>query len=77
MTTPPAQTPPPGAHPTPEVPTPTPVPVHLAVGATGIHLGDLDTEPDHVRRDLAALLREAADVIEYGSDDDLDEDDEP
>ncbi|ALF00205.1 hypothetical protein AVV12_gp74 [Streptomyces phage SF3] len=51
--------------------------MHLAVGATGIHLGDLDTEPDHVRRDLAALLREAADVIEYGSDDDLDEDDEP
>ncbi|MEU3124395.1 hypothetical protein ABZ696_29535 [Streptomyces albidoflavus] len=72
MTTPPVQTPPPGAH-----PTPTPVPVHLAVGATGIHLGDLDTEPEHVRRDLAALLREAADVIERGSDDDLDEDTEP
>lgn len=74
MTTPPAHTPPPGAHPTPEAPTPTPVPVHLAVGPNGMHLGDLVTEPDHVRRDLAALLREAADVIEHGLDDDQDED---
>ncbi|WP_432160762.1 hypothetical protein [Streptomyces sp. NRRL F-5630] len=76
MTTPPAQTPPPGAHPTPEVPTPTPTPVHLRVGDSEVHLGDLTIDGEHYRHGLAAFLRGVADVIERGLDDQV-EDAEP
>lgn len=68
---------PPGTHPTPEVPTPTPTPVHLRVGGSEVHLGDLTTDGDHYRHDLAAFLRDVAGVIEHGTDGDQVEESEP
>lgn len=65
-------------HPAPTHPTPTPgVPVHLRVGGTGVPLGELATDGDHFRADLAAFLRAVADLIEHGPNDDQVEDVEP
>ncbi|NGO68245.1 hypothetical protein G5C65_07735 [Streptomyces sp. SB3404] len=51
--------------------------MHLRVGDSEVHAGDLTTDADHYRHDLAAFLRAVADVIEHGTDGDQDEDTEP